>query len=84
MLPNMITKGPTSGSDRADIDARGVYNPANSTWTVEIRRPLITGSSNDVQFNDLSREYSFGVAVFDNAQIEHSWSPTVLKLVFGN
>ena len=82
MLPNMITKGPSG--ERADVDAHGVYNPANNTWTLEIRRRLVTeGSTNDVQFDDLTREYFFGAAVFDNAQIEHSWTPAVFKLVFG-
>jgi hypothetical protein len=26
--------------------------------------------------------YTFGVAVFDNAQVRHAYSPGVLKLVF--
>jgi Ethylbenzene dehydrogenase len=80
ILPNMITKGPNGA--RADVDAHGVYNPANQTWTVEIRRKLVTGDANDVQFDDLTREYAFGVAIFDNAQIEHSWSGQPYKLVF--
>jgi Ethylbenzene dehydrogenase len=80
MLPNMITKGPTDV--RADIDAYGVYNPATDVWTLEIRRPLVTGDDNDVQFTEMLAEYPFGVAVFDNAQIEHSWSPLVYKLKF--
>ncbi len=82
MLPNMITAGPAGA--RADVDAHGVYNPANNTWTVEIRRRLVTGDTHDVQFDDLTREYAFGVAVFDNAQIEHSWSGQVYKLQFVN
>lgn len=81
MLPNMITKGPSG--ERADIDAHGIYNPANNTWTLEMRRRLVTeGGTNDVQFDDLTREYFFGAAIFDNAQIEHSWTPAVFKLVF--
>ncbi len=81
MLPNMVTKGPDG--ERADIDAHGIYNPANNTWTLEMRRELVTdGGTNDVQFDDLTREYFFGAAIFDNAQIEHSWTPAVFKLVF--
>jgi cytochrome c553 len=80
MLPNMITKGPTG--TRADIDAYGVYNPATHVWTLEISRPLVTGDSRDVQFSDFRNDYAFGVAVFDNAQIEHSWTPLVYKLRF--
>lgn len=81
MIANMITTGPTG--QRADVDAIGRYNPANMTWTLEIRRKLVTGDTKDVQFDDLDREYAFGVAIFDNAQIEHSWTPTVYRLIFG-
>lgn len=79
-IANMITSGPTGG--RADIDAVGVYDAVNETWTLEIRRQLLTADVTDVEFDDLSRAYAFGVAVFDNAQIEHSYLPTVAKLVF--
>jgi hypothetical protein len=79
-IANMITSGPTLG--RADIDGVGVYNPVPSTWVMEIRRPLIATDATDVQFDDLTRQYSFGVAVFDNAQIEHSYMSIVGKLVF--
>jgi cytochrome c553 len=79
-VPNMITSGPTLG--RADVDAYGVYSAADQRWTVEMRRLLVNGEATDVQFDDLTRSYAFGVAVFDNAQIEHSWSPTVAKLKF--
>lgn len=79
-IANMITSGPTLG--RADIDAVGIYNTVTHTWVMEIRRRLVTGESTDVQFDDLTRTYSFGVAVFDNAQIEHSYMPTPARLVF--
>jgi hypothetical protein len=42
----------------------------------------VTQSDVDVQFNDMKKQYSFGIAVFDNAQIRHAYSPGVLKLVF--
>jgi hypothetical protein len=45
-------------------------------------RKLAPGSEYDVQFNDLKREYAFGVAVFDNAQVRHAYSPGVLRLKF--
>jgi hypothetical protein len=80
LLANMITSGPTG--TRADVDARGKYNPFNRTWTVEMRRRLVTGDSKDVQFSDFTRDYSFGIAFFDNAQIEHSWSPLPYRLRF--
>jgi hypothetical protein len=79
-IANMITSGPTG--PRADIDGKAVHNAVTRQWTMEIRRKLVTGDPNDVQFDDLSREYSFGVAVFDNAQIEHSYMTIVGKLTF--
>lgn len=80
MIANMITSGPSGR--RADVDGRGVHDASSSMWTLEIRRKLVTGDPNDVQFDNLAREYVFGVAVFDNAQIEHSYSVTPLRLVF--
>jgi len=77
-IPNMITSGPTGF--RADVDAKGLHN--SGTWAVEFRRMLVTGDPNDVQFDNLTRQYSFGVAIFDNAQIEHRYTPMVAKLVF--
>lgn len=79
-IANMITSGPTGA--RADIDGKAAHNPVTRQWVMDIRRKLVTGDPNDVQFDDVSREYSFGVAVFDNAQIEHSYMSVVGKLVF--
>lgn len=79
-IASMITS-PLDGT-RADIDARGYFNPNTKTWLYEIKRKLVTGDSKDVQFDLLTREYKFGLAIFDNAQIEHSWSPALLRLVF--
>ena len=39
-------------------------------------------SEYDVQFSDLKKQYAFGVAVFDNAQVRHAYTPGVLKMVF--
>jgi hypothetical protein len=33
-----------------------------------------------VQSNDLKKEHAFGVAVFDNAQVRHAYTPGVLRL----
>jgi len=79
-IPNMITSAPTL--TRADIDGFGVHSTASSAWVLEIRRKLVTGDANDVQFDDLNRQHSFGLAVVDNAQIEHSYMSSVGKLIF--
>lgn len=73
--------------DRGDISAQVEtatvgYDPATNTWTLEFSRKLETGSDKDVQFSDLTKEYFFGIAVFNNAQIEHSFNKGVYKLVF--
>lgn len=81
MVANMMTS-PVTGS-RADIEGRAVFDPVAQVWTMELRRRLVTGdATNDVQFTDLTRTYKFGVAVFDNAQIEHSYSGVPYSLVF--
>jgi Ethylbenzene dehydrogenase len=64
--------------DRGDIQAKGVWK--DGVWTLEIARKRVTGSEFDVQF-DAKKEYAFGVAVFDGAQVRHAYSPGVLKMV---
>ena len=60
--------------------ARAVY--ADGKWTMEYGRKLTTGSQYDVQFSDMKKEYSFGTAIFDGAQVRHSYETGVSKLVF--
>lgn len=74
----IIVRPPTG--DRADIKAKAVY--ADGKWTMEYGRKLITGSKYDVQFSDMKKEYSFGTAIFDDAQVRHSFETGVSKLVF--
>ncbi len=77
-VPSIIV-APFTG-DRADIAAKAVWK--DGVWSIEFARKLVTGSEFDVQFNDLKKQYAFGVAVFDNAQVRHGYSPGVLKLAF--
>jgi Ethylbenzene dehydrogenase len=65
--------------DRADIDAVAKYG--GGFWTLEIRRALVTGSQYDVQWDDFTKDYPFGVAIFDNAGIAHgaSGAPAFLR-----
>ncbi len=77
--------------DRSDVEAYGVWT--GGRWTIEISRSLTTPSAGmvlpgvatavpvDVQFVP-GQTYYFGVAVFDNAQIEHSWSRAVFQFRF--
>ena len=66
--------------DRGDIKV--AYRWSNGTWTYEVARKLSTGSQFDIQFTDVGKTYTFGVAAFDNAQVRHAVSYEPLKLVF--
>lgn len=77
-VPGIIVS-PFTG-DRGDIAAQSSYR--DGVRTIEIARKLVTGSEFDVQFNDLKKQYAFGVAVFDNAQVRHAFSSGVLRLAF--
>lgn len=74
----IVSRPPTG--DRADIMGKAVYK--DGKWMLEYGRKLDTGSQYDVQFSDMKKEYSFGTAVFDNAQVRHSFETGVSKLVF--
>jgi hypothetical protein len=74
-----IVVAPFTG-DRGDIGAKIVYR--DGVRTSVFWRKLATGSEYDVQFTDLKKEYAFGVAVFDNAQVRHAYTPGVLRLKF--
>ncbi|MDL5503983.1 MAG: ethylbenzene dehydrogenase-related protein, partial [Candidatus Methanoperedens sp.] len=77
-IAGIIVRPPTG--DRADIGGKAVYEDGN--WILEYGRKLTTGSQYDVQFSDLTKEYLFGTAVFDNAQTRHSYDNKANKLVF--
>jgi hypothetical protein len=66
--------------DRGNLSAGWKW--VDGAWTIEIGRALVTGSEFDVQFDDLSAPYYFGVAVFDNAQVRHAYQTGVEVLIF--
>jgi hypothetical protein len=74
-----IVVAPFTG-ERGNISAKGAWK--DGVWTLVYSRKLTTGSQFDVQFGDPKKEYAFGVAVFDNAQVRHAYTPGVLKLKF--
>ena len=84
VLPGIVSE-PFTGS-RGDISGEAKHE--NGKWTLELSRALVTTGENadvqDVQFADLSKEYPFGVAVFDNSAINHVYHEGVLKLRFAN
>jgi len=64
--------------DRGDLSAKHAWK--DGVWTLVIARKLATNSEFDVQFNDLKKEYAFGGAIFDNAQVRHAYNTGVLKM----
>lgn len=66
--------------DGGDISAGSVWE--DGVWTLELGRVLVTESEYDVQFDDLTATYLFGVAPFDNAQVRHMFHSGVLKFGF--
>ena len=66
--------------DRADIHVAIRWD--NGVWTSEVRRKLVTDSKLDVQFKDLAGSYGFGLAAFDNAQVQHATGDEPLYLRF--
>lgn len=65
-----------STGDRGDIEARGIWR--SGVWTLEMARLLSTGSAADVRFDG---EMYFCVAVFDNAEKQHAYHLTPIRLV---
>jgi hypothetical protein len=78
-----VVVAPLTGP-RANIAAVGRW--ANGKWTLTVKRKLVTAGANakvqDVQFSDLKKAYPFGVAVFDNTQINHLYHEGAYKLMF--
>ena len=62
IVPERILK-PATGS-RGDIEQTAIWE--DGTWYTEITRKLVTGHDDDVQFDDLSKTYAFGIATMDN------------------
>lgn len=81
VLPGVVVS-PFEGS-RGDISAEAKWE--DGTWTIEVRRALKTTGEKaeiqDVQFNP-AEDYYFGIAVFDNSQINHIYHDGVIKLKF--
>lgn len=74
-----IYKSPFVG-DGGDISGGWLWE--DGKWTLEVGRLLVTGSEYDVQFDDLSAMYFFGIAPFDNAQVRHSYHKDPIFFLF--
>lgn len=74
-----IVVAPLTG-DRGDLSVKIAWK--DGMWTAVFSRKLVTAGEFDVQFKDLKKDYAFGVAIFDNAQVRHAYTPGVLKMKF--
>ena len=72
-FPSVTIKAFTGA--RADIDIKAVYT--GSGWVCEFKRKLNTGDEDDVVF-DVTKEFPFGLAIFNNAAIAHAIKPGLL------
>ena len=63
VIPERILQ-PPSGS-RGDVVQAAVWE--DGTWHTEISRALVTGNSDDVQFDDMAKMYRFGVSLMDDS-----------------
>jgi len=64
----------------ADVKTKSKYE--NGRWTVMFQRKLETDDrENDVTF-DTRRDYTFGLAVFNNSSKHNSYNSGPMKLVF--
>ncbi len=82
IIPGIVVSK-MSGS-AADILTSSSYE--NGKWTLVFKRALTTNhpksATQDVQFSDLKKPYYFGIAVFDNTQINHVYHDGSIKLLF--
>jgi hypothetical protein len=69
-IPSVLTHDFTGA--RADITIKVKYT--GTGWVAELQRKLNTGDVDDAVF-DITNEYPFGFAIFDNAAIAHSIKP---------
>lgn len=64
-VPHLVLQEPSGGQ----ADVRVAANWYNGYWTVELKRNLVTGDDYDVQFDELTKDYYFGVSLFNHGDI---------------
>ena len=71
-VPGYYLQTPTlSSADLVVLNSKTVYN--NGRYTVIVRRPLVNGNADDVQFDlTAATDYVFGVAVMDKDGKNHA------------
>ncbi len=65
VIPQLVLKKPTGSS----ADVRAAANWTNGVWTLELKRKLVTGYDDDVQFSDLTKDYYFGISLWNHTDL---------------
>jgi len=71
VIPSLYNIKPGVGG-RGDVTEYHNYDEATNTWTLEVKRALVTGDETDIAFTDKDKMYYFSIAVFDGAAIAHA------------
>ncbi|MFQ5843511.1 MAG: ethylbenzene dehydrogenase-related protein [Planctomycetota bacterium] len=82
-IPGYVTVPPIGSF--GDVQARGQYDGASNTWTVEVSRFLTTSHPDDIQFDPADDTIIpiFSVGVTDNSGGTHDGEPAVTLLWTG-
>ncbi len=78
LVPQLVLKRPTGS--QADVRVAATWN--NGRWTLELKRKLITGNSDDVQFSDKAKSYYFGLSLWNHEDLVAPlarFQPAVMK-----
>jgi hypothetical protein len=57
----------TPGGSSSDLNVAATWQDGH--WTVEVIRDLLTGSPDDVQFDDRGDKYGFAVSLWDKSDL---------------
>ncbi|MCL4237934.1 MAG: hypothetical protein KJ047_06765 [Anaerolineae bacterium] len=79
VVPQHILQEPTES--HADVQVAATWE--NGYWNLELKRKLVTGYDDDVQFDDLSKDYHFGVTQWSHRRFigaeEHGTASWTLR-----
>ncbi len=65
VVPQLVLKRPTGS--QADVRVAATWS--NGRWTLELRRKLVTGYTDDVQFSDRTKPYYFGLSLWNHSDL---------------
>jgi hypothetical protein len=73
-LPGFLFADTSSGSV-TDVTVSSTHATETETWTLEVQRQRTTATPHeDVQFDEVGKSYAFVIGVFDNTDVDGSFS----------